>query len=393
LFRLGRVLESDVTGIWSPDFYIQDVWRLRPSLTFTFGVNYGWQTPGSEREGRFALQTNADTGDLITARSYLDTRQQAGEKGQIYNPDFGFVPINDAHRLLFNTDWKALAPRVSLAWNPSGASGITGKLFGNRKTVVRGGFSLLYDRQTTAQGVLIPALGVGFAQTVSANAPPCNSTGPGGSGCDPASGNQAASLFRVGHDGTIPLPVVPKVSNPIVLSWCRTGSASCLFPESFSLVVDPSIKPGKDYAASLSLQRELPWDMLLETAFVGRYARRLPMNVNLEQAPYMQLDPGSGQTFAQAFDRVATALRSGAPVPPQPWFENQVPGGTAPLAATARSNFINGNVNSVFQTLDISRMARGLAPFNNYMAQATAMRAAIGYSNYNGLLVTLRKRL
>ena len=117
------------------------------------------------------------------------------------------------------------------------------------------------------------------------------------------------------------------------------------------------------------------------------------MNVNLEQAPYMQLDPASGQTFAQAFDQVATALRTGAAVTPQPWFENQVPGGTAPLASAARSNFINGNVNAVFQTLDISRMARGLAPFNNYMAQATAMRASVGLSNYNGLLVTLRKRL
>jgi len=133
--------------------------------------------------------------------------------------------------------------------------------------------------------------------------------------------------------------------------------------------------------------------MLLEAAFVGRYARNLPVNVNLEQAPYMQLDQASRQTFAQAFDNVATALRNGATVTPQPWFENQVPGGTLSLASAARSNFINGNVNSVFTTLDTRRMAAGLAPFNNYMAQATAMRTGLGFSNYNGLLVTLRKRL
>src|SRR5262249_50784494 len=162
------------------------------SLTLTFGLNYGWQTPGTERQGRFALQTNADTGEFVTARRFLDARRQAAEQGQIYNPNFGFVPINEAHRPLFNTDWKALAPRASLAWNPSSATGLAGKLFGNRKTVIRGGFSILYDRQTTAQGVLIPALGVGFAQTVSSNAPACNSTGPGGLGCDAASSNPAA---------------------------------------------------------------------------------------------------------------------------------------------------------------------------------------------------------
>jgi hypothetical protein len=38
-------------------------------------------------------------------------------------------------------------------------------------------------------------------------------------------------------------------------------------------------------------------------------------------------------------------------------------------------------------------MGAGLAPFNNYMAQATAMRTGLGFSSYNGLLVTLRKRL
>ena len=37
----------------------------------------------------------------------------------------------------------------------------------------------------------------------------------------------------------------------------------------------------------------------------------LQQNVSLAQAPYMQLDPASKQTFAQAFDNVATALRAG----------------------------------------------------------------------------------
>jgi hypothetical protein len=200
-------------------------------------------------------------------------------------------------------------------------------------------------------------------------------------------------VFRVGQDGSIPLPVVPQVGNPVVPFWCRTGSVSCIFPDSLSVGIDPTFQPGRHYVTSITVQRELPKDMLLELAFVGRYARRLPVTMGLTQAPYTQLDPASGQTFAQAFDNVATALRTGAAVAPQPWFQNQVPIGTTALAAAARSNFINGNVSSIFQTIDLNRMASGRLPFNNYVAQTTALRASTGFSNYNGLLVTLRKRM
>jgi hypothetical protein len=107
----------------------------------------------------------------------------------------------------------------------------------------------------------------------------------------------------------------------------------------------------------------------------------------------MQLDPASKQTFAQAFDNVATALRAGGNAAPQPWFENLVPGGTAALVSAARSNFINGDVDSVFQALDLRRMAANLPAFNNYQAKSMALRSSVGFSNYNGLLMTLRKRL
>src|SRR5207247_1656823 len=225
--------------------------------------------------------------------------------------------------------------------NPSPKGGLLGRLIGDRKTVIRGGFALLYDRENTVQSVLIPSLSAGFSQTISANAPPCNSTSGGGAGCDPSSANQAASVFRVGQDGSIPLPVVPQVGNPVVPFWCRTGNVSCLFPDSISVGIDPTIKTSRNYVTSLTVQRELPKDMLLELAFVGRYARRLPITIGLTNSPYMQFDPASGQTFAQAFDNVATALRTGASVAPQPWFQNQVPMGTVALDA-ADSQAQNG---------------------------------------------------
>jgi hypothetical protein len=118
--------------------------------------------------------------------------------------------------------------------------------------------------------------------------------------------------------------------------------------------------------------------------------------------PYMFLDTASGQTFAQAFDAVANQLRTGvlpANVTVQPWFDNQYPalgstaGGTRALATSQQSNFISGNISTIFQTIDTRRLLAGQLPFNNYIARTLFLRASTGLSNYNGVFVTLHKRL
>ncbi len=390
----GTLLESDTKRIWGPEFYFQDVWRLRPSLTVTLGVNWGWQSPPKERLGRYTLQILKDTGEFVSAQAFLEARKQAAQQGKIFNPDFAFLPVGAAGgRDVFEIDWNNVAPRASAAWNPSFTKGWLGKLFGDRRTVLRGGFGMLYDRQNTVQSVIIPSLGVAFAQTINVSAPTCNATGQGGRGCNPNDPNQAVSGFRVGQDGVIPRPVVPEQSIPVSPPWCKTGSAACLFPEILSFQVDPRMRVGENYSLDFTVQRELLGDMLLEVGYAARYARKLPQSMNLGQVPYMHVDLASGQTFAQAFDAVATALRAGATPTPQPWFENQVPGGTAALVAAARSNFINGDLNALFLTLDLRRMAQGLPPFNNYMSRTLFLRSGLGISNYNALLVTLRRRM
>jgi hypothetical protein len=109
----------------------------------------------------------------------------------------------------------------------------------------------------------------------------------------------------------------------------------------------------------------------------------------------MHLDRASNQTFAQAFDAVAGQLRNNtlaANVTPQPWFENQAPGGTRALAAAAGSNFINGNINNIFLEVDRRRLVAGLQAFNNYLSQSFFLRASTGSSNYNAAFVTVNKR-
>ncbi len=398
----GEVLIADTT-LWAPDFYFQDVWRIRPSLTFTYGVNYGWQTPPTEKLGRFTIQVDGLTLQPQTARDYLRSREAAARQGKIFNPPIAFLPVNDAKRPVFETDWNNVGPRAAVAWNPSFSNGWLGRLLGDRKTVIRGGYSLVYDRQNTVQSVIIPTLGVAFGQTINVSSPICNATGPGGPGCNPASPNPALNGFRVGVDGTLPLPVVPQQTIPASPAWgfIRPGATPpfnpirdvVLFPEILSFQVDPSIKVGKNHSFDLTIQRELPGNMLLEIGYAGRYASELTQSMSFGQVPYMFLDTASRQTFAQAFDAVADQLRRGVSVTPQPWFENQVPGGTAAIVAAQSSNFINGNLNNVFLGIDRLRIVNGLPPFNNYLAQTLFLRSSTGLSNYNALFVTLEKRL
>src|SRR5205085_12097664 len=142
---------------------------------------------------------------------YLAAKLAAAKSGQVYNPNFGWVPVEQAKHPVFNTVYNAFSPRVAMAYSPDG-TGMLGKVFGDRKTAIRAGLGLLYDRSNLVQNVLIPMLGVGFGQTISINGPKCNASGAAGAGCTSDSSNPALSFYRVGVDGSIPLPAVPAAS-------------------------------------------------------------------------------------------------------------------------------------------------------------------------------------
>ncbi|MCS7315922.1 MAG: hypothetical protein RMI94_08580, partial [Bryobacterales bacterium] len=65
---------------------------MTSSLTVNLGVNYGWQTPPAERLGRYTFQILRDTGEFVTAEKFLAARRRAAEQGEIYNPEFAFLP-------------------------------------------------------------------------------------------------------------------------------------------------------------------------------------------------------------------------------------------------------------------------------------------------------------
>jgi len=402
----GTPLINDTT-LNAFEFYGQDTWRIKPNLTLTYGLSYGWQTPPHEKLNRQTLVVDAATLKSLTGPGYIAAKEAAALAGQTFNPTLGFEPVKAAHRTVFNTDYGDVAPRVAVAWTPDFSSGFLHTLASGRKTVIRGGYSIVYDRENTVQTVIIPMLGVGFAQTITVGAPLCNASGTPGAGCNFAAGkaNPGAASFRVGVDGNLPLPTVPAVSQPVV-----PGP----FGELFSFQDDPNVKVGRSHAFDLTVQRQLPADMILEVGWIGRWSDRLPQGVNFNSAPYFFVDPASKQNFATAYDAVAAALAAGqkpASLAAQPFFENQLPfaaiqalggpcaqklGGatntTQFLASAAAATFTSGLVNSLFSQMDGLRTCLGLPNYQNQQLFDLHMRTYIGKSNYNGLIVTLRKR-
>ena len=381
------------TWSYATNFNAQDTWRLSKSLTMTYGLSWGFQTPPKEELGRQTVQIDTGTGKLVDPTTYLSAKLAAAKSGQVYNPNFGWVPVGQAKHPVYNTVYNAFSPRVALAYSPDG-TGPLGKLFGDRKTAIRAGFGLIYDRSNLVQNVLIPMLGVGFGQTISINGPLCNASGAAGSGCVAGSANPASSFYRVGVDGSIPLPSVPAATVPV---------SPQNLSETLSFQVNPFSKLGKSYNADFSIQRELPGGWIVDLAYVGRFARNLPQAINLTQSPYMFADSASGQTFAQAYDTVRGLLRGGATaasLPNQPFFENQFKGlggtGSSPtqyILARQASNFTNGNVSTIFLNMGMYRRSLGMQPFNNDQSQVEFMRTYIGQTNYNGALLTVSKRL
>ncbi len=168
----------NVTQQWGTYFYGQDSWRIKPSLTLYYGLSYQVQTAPMEANNLQTIMTDASTGGIpIIATAFLQQKQQAALAGQIYNPTFAFESVGAAQSPVYDIDWGDFAPRVALAWNPSAKSGVLGKLLGDHKTVIRGGFAIVYDRSNTVQSVEIPMLGIGFDQNIAVTAPSCTATG------------------------------------------------------------------------------------------------------------------------------------------------------------------------------------------------------------------------
>jgi hypothetical protein len=383
----GTPLHQDTIVDWY-DLYFTDSWRMTPSLTVTMGLGWGAQTPPFENTGLQTVMVDSSTGKPINFNDFLGSLASNAAAGTVFGPTLAFAPLKSLGRKYpYDPEWNDFEPRLSFAWNPS--SFLPG-ILGDKKTVIRAGYGRYHDRLNGVGLVMTPALGIGFGNTVN-----CKKVKIGGV-CGGAA-STPANAFRIGVDGsTVPLPGLGPITGNLI-----PGTNSPY--EALDFRIDPHRKVGVEDTWTLSMERQLPGNTLLEVGYVGRVAHHLYGAGDMNQVPYM-LKIG-GQTFAGAYDPLATYCRANAgnpatncvtghPAPTaQPFWESVLgPGGTKNLITPKvfgglgeGSNFIDGLVTTIFDD------QIGL-PFLDNQVDNFQTTTSNGSSNYHAGYISVRKQ-
>ncbi len=277
--------------------YFQDNWHVKPSFTLTYGLGWNLEMPPYELKGSQVAMVDSN-GVPINTSDFLANRESAALQGSMYTPQVGFELVRGVGQGLkypYNPYYGEFSPRVSFAWNPHYSDGILGKVFGNGKTVIRGGYSRIFGRLNGVDLVLVPLLGPGLLQGVTCVNPLSNGS-CGGSGVA-----TPQTAFRIGTDGlTAPLsaatPTLPQPYYP--------GGA---FPESVdSESLDPAFKPDRTDNFTITLQRELNSHVHMEIGYIGKIIKNEYQELNLDSIPTMETL--GGQPFSNAFAQLYEQL-------------------------------------------------------------------------------------
>lgn len=113
--------------------FLQDDFKLAPSLTLNVGVRYELQTPPYEKYGQMSNfvpgLNKLILADVITTPDYQERVAKAGLVGRVALAREYGLP-----RALVNTRYGNVAPRFGFAWRP----------FRDNKTVLRSGYGVFY---------------------------------------------------------------------------------------------------------------------------------------------------------------------------------------------------------------------------------------------------------
>ena len=344
--------------------YFSDTWHMRSDFTLTYGLGYQLEMPPYEVDGKQVLVVD-QAGNPVRTEDYLAARKRAALAGQVYNPTLGFATIKNVgggRKYPYDPFYGGFSPRISAAWNPRFGNGFLGSLFGQNKTVVRGGWGLTYGRMNGVINILTPLLAPGLLQAVSCQGAVNAANAQNGNQCLGIGGATPVTAFRIGTgpglDGmTAPLPTAAQtIPQPFLPGTLGCSGAGCVsgsyFPQSGdALALDPSYRPPQVQSIDFTIQRELSRKVSLEVGYIGRLISHELVDLDINAVPYMTTV--GGQSYAQAFGALYTAIcglngptcanndisldAGGRPFlytgPAQPFFEQVLGGPTSPFCS------------------------------------------------------------
>jgi len=206
-------------------------------------------------------------------------------------------------------------------------------------------------------------------------------------------------------------PVVTRPITPFVDP--TTGIPFGESQDQFIYAVDPKFKTPYEHVFGLSIQRELPANTLLEVDYVGRLGRRL--FAQSDGGQLVDFRDAAGQRLIASFNNIATEVRTPGTdltnLPESEFFATQMQTAFgAPCAAISNfffgtnwncasflanafpRNFGNGDITDMLITMNAFALLEPNVGMHG-QAGSIAYVSSKSSSNYNGLLVVLRKRL
>jgi len=381
--------------------YFQDTWRMKPSFTLTYGLGWNLEMPPYELQGKQVALVDA-SGQPVSAQPFLDQRNNAALAGNVYFPQLGYELVRNIGSGLkypYNPYYGEFSPRVSFAWNPHYSDGLMGKLMGNGKTVIRGGYSRIFGRLNGVDLVLVPLLGPGLLQGATCVNPLSNQSCGGSGNANPA------TAFRIGTDGkvaplasasaTLPQPYYPGGLNPTSVD---------------ADTLDPNFKPDRTDNFTLTIQREFSQHMNLEVGYIGKIIRNEFQNLNLDSVP-INTTLG-GQSFANAFGQLYSQMYFNGVLPANvqalPFFENAMGGATSAFCkgyanCTAA---VAANYNALIKETAVSDLWNNMQSQSSWILGPTTyntklnggnatstsiqLNNSLGWGNYNALFASFR---
>ena len=312
--------------------YIQDTWKVKPTLTLTFGLRYSLFSPPWETNGLEVTPTES-------LNTWFNARAAANTNG---TPSIAIAPVafnfsgpaNGGTEGYYGWDYKDLGPRVALAWSPGFENGLLSSIFGGAgRSSIRAGFGIVYDR-----------IGEGLLDTFDQN---------GAFGLSTNIPNAAASETVACTPRVTGLNSIPQLDNcgaPIFVQ-APTPNYPEPYPsnpapgsEAIAWGLDSHIKTPYSYTLDFSVQRQLPSGFSLQVAYVGRLGHRLLAQDDLAM-PLNPYDKKAGIDYFTAATALAKVYRqqlaAGSGTPTNSFNPNSVPANvqqfwadiTQPLAA------------------------------------------------------------
>ena len=382
-FKIGDevTLYAEKHNLDQYNLFFQDEWKVRPNLTLNYGARWEINPPANT-----SPQDNVFVAATPIAGTPLPATPVANQPGAV-----SFIPAKHWYEGDFT--W-AIGPRFGLAYSPDFKPGFMRSLFGeNGKSVIRLGYGIAFDTissfQVTAAAGRIPGLVQSCTSSFNSTAGSFTSIT---AGC--VNSPDINKTVAGGFPTQLPAPSVKPSSLLTPPQQLRTNSPPIT-------VFAPEMKLPTVHEWNFSIQRELPWGLVGQAAYIGRRGEHLFMAYDINQVNPDKILPSfliMQQNRAKGCAPAGTGCPAGVTGTAPPLLAQlQTQGG---LTATAAANFINSSTTiseldingagSFARRIEDNTLGLKLRP-NQQFALITYLDNS-GDSNYHAAQFTLRRR-